>query len=663
MLSFDIEYEKGHIKRLINDHTDSRIFKVEGRGESGKTTILECMAWAFYLDSESITETSLKNYYNNFVSGADKQKLKFNIKTEFDGICTVASKEFQSSTPIVKINDIEQSSGRVRDKFFVFFDSIKTPEMQAREYVNECERYYHSIRGDLTKFHSFCLKQQQEIDQYDHVERNLQEEIKKKGEADEKLKGIKKRKEEIISERKAIESELEYRKFPEIQANLEFLKQALKDKKGKNKEKSVEKEADTAASAGFIAAKNDFQKWVKNLELLDDYSKIQRRLNLPALKVQAKFEEIRLYQKALRAAKALAERNEKHLLDDPGYLKSENIDKLFRLIRNEGLNDFLKKEYPDIYNQMASELKKTQPLREKLEVSRVDIQFCKDSDSVFQIYLETAKVVQDRSKRGGSVEVVDASESEESIKAKIDALVEEEKDLSKKNLAPNLKYKKLSDDSLSIEQSSLVSQEHQLQNDETLETRNLNTATENVAQYNIRKTNPPEYLKDRVKIEKLNSTLGHIVQKTQKMDMVLRTMSGSVKNQILDADQKKVVEDLNLFFGKSQKWILDDYEKREVEQVDLINKTFICKDGVVVPFTSNTSKILISGLVHRINNLPKNKKSILLIDEVSAIDPVNLQYIISLIKEKISTGQVYFAAITTPSGDTTDTKPRIISCD
>ena len=120
------------------------------------------------------------------------------------------------------------------------------------------------------------------------------------------------------------------------------------------------------------------------------------------------------------------------------------------------------------------------------------------------------------------------------------------------------------------------------------------------------------------------------------------------KSQNLNSDERQIAKDVGKYFGKYQIDIVHNYKTRRVKEIDLINGEYILDDNTSVNFRTNSGKILINTLLARIRNLPTNKKSVLLIDEVSPLDSNNIELLQKEIKKKIESGNVIFAVIVVP---------------
>ena len=147
-----------------------------------------------------------------------------------------------------------------------------------------------------------------------------------------------------------------------------------------------------------------------------------------------------------------------------------------------------------------------------------------------------------------------------------------------------------------------------------------------------------------------------------KLGSVKSTMLKIKDCKTLTEEEDKIAKSIGVFFGSLQHEVMDNFELKKIKEIDLVRQAYTLDDGSLVYFRSNTGKILFNTLMGKIRSLPNEKKSILLIDEVSPLDEVSINILQNELKKGVKDGRILLAAIAVPGGKFNDTKPHIVEC-
>ena len=144
----------------------------------------------FYLDPEEIKDESLRDYYTGFFNQDQKQKVKFSAEMKQEGLHIISNKNMEEMQPSVKINDERKNANYLRDKFHVYFDSIKSPKDQAKDYKAECGRQIETLEQIVDSFYTYISNLDSKIEDYGKAEEEIQKRKKSLEEAKKKLEKI-----------------------------------------------------------------------------------------------------------------------------------------------------------------------------------------------------------------------------------------------------------------------------------------------------------------------------------------------------------------------------------------------------------------------------------------------------------------------------------------
>jgi len=661
MLDIKIDYEKGakgtvaYTTKKLNLKTDYRIFRIEGRNGSGKTLILEALAMGFCLNPDSIHDESLRKLYLDFCNGNLDQKIDFDINMNYGTDKVNCSKIKSSKIPTVKINNAVRIPTFVRNKYYIFFDSIKDPEKQSEEYLKDVEGILNSLRLDIENLQLYIGGIHNENSRYDNSKKIIDKWKADKTSA-EKAQG--KIKDEITKYTKLRDAltkgwwkykrEREEKEISKLQKQQEELRSLQKEGKRKSKEAQN-------ASTEILNAHLEFLRKLKEAESVLNTDK-ERFDYIAEVKGYNKTKQYESLPGRLERSRLDLEISLNKIRNDEKYGDLEFYRKLQRFV-SENLVEF-QKRYPKFFEDVQKEYNKLSNIakdEDKLNECLEAITTLKDDLNTF---LETVKKGEEL--KGSSIEFDSGSRNVSN------ELSEIEIQLESRNMELNKAKVKLNDlGMLSAEELTILKRYNEkdlyneLNNAEKMLTNLIAEDDENrkTIEFSKEKLSEIEGMKEPAHYDKMKEILeirdsiGKIISQIRKGGSTVEKLIAKDSN--LSKDDEHFAKELGLYLASVQKEIIFNPEKSEkpvkVKQIDLIHQAYVLEDGSHAPFKTNTGNILINTLIGKIRSLPANRKSILLIDEISPLDGYSRELLEKEISNQVKEGNVLLAVISIPS--------------
>lgn len=684
-----IDYEKNqkdtaaYISRKFDICSKSPLFRIEGSNGCGKTLILETIAYAMSLDPEKIHDDWLRRFYLDYCEGNYNQNVSFNLDFRLNGVEVIAQKEKSSKTTSVKVNGQSRNSLFIQEKFPIFFDSIKSPEKQAQEYLKDVNIFVIEIGDSLDKFHTHLNKKLRAIKEYLDAEKKLEEN-------ENRLK-------ELQLERKELESKIKTNNY--LIEMLKYLKLNIEKNKIYEDIKYITKQIETYEEEKNNKSKierkyNQLSK--KYSEALANYHNACSQLfdqhgfleRLKAIKIDdemlqavfklrqsIRYEEFRGYINVINVI-IYKFQNEKSIYEKNFNLKEIKFYEDFHNFIKTHFSEFFKL-YPKIYQEIE---------KKYLEISKYS-QNINEFDSI----LDNLNKLKDTMNK-----LYDLAENKEYIvRVKEDNLSEIDfsseifklkKELENKQFELNNKNNEINSinydliktqvnidvSALEIECNTIEKinekldiynlNKQKLRNELDITDRDIRNAEANRQDYLRQKENPPPYINERNFLLKMEQSIGSIIYYLTRMKNVIKKLLDH--SITLDDSEKNIAVKLGQYLATIQKNIYVDPLKSntplKIKEIDLINNAYILEDGSSYPFQSNTGNVLINTLIGKIRSLDEGKYNILLIDEVSPLDSNNLELLEKEILNQIKQRKVFLAAIAIPGNKYSDNVPHIV---
>ncbi len=668
MLNLTIDYQKNekdriaHISKHIKVDSQSPLFRIEGVNGSGKTLILETIALGFNLEPKQIHDEWLKKFYTDYIKGNYAQKTEFTLESTFSGYYIESKKMPDALIPTVKVDNQLKTSDFIQNNFPIFFDSIKSPEKQSEEYLNDARLFIKTLQNDVEEIYRCLANEKSENNRYADSEQTLKKYSDKKANAESAKQRITEETRNnnlyitrLEYSKLLIEKNILLKRIDELKNKQHQLELLKKDQRAREREKKRASQENNDAKTLFT---NAYAALV-----VDPY---WGELDFLAPLPKCEYGELPPYISKIESHISRINESIQKLKGQADY-NSVKFYKAFISFINDYFKEFCNR-YPQLYDEVTKQYEKLSQIANKendlLETRKKLLQLKESLEKLYATANDKSDLINEISQSNkydginGQLykierELTQANELICQKNGEIQKLLENSK--SEINALPITDLSQIVKDL--DERKSKAST---LVNDFDTAVQTIRESTAIIAETQNRKA--PRYFNYKEKIEKLTSETGNIISYLEKMDAVIEKLLNHDKN--LNAAQTSIANKLGLYFASVQKNILLAPSQSEtiieVAQIDLINNAYILKDGSKAPFQTNTGNILINTLIGKIRSLTPGKKHILLIDEVSPLDWRHLELLENEMLLQIKQGNILFAAIAVPGAKYDDDCPHIV---
>jgi predicted house-cleaning noncanonical NTP pyrophosphatase (MazG superfamily) len=171
----------------------------------------------------------------------------------------------------------------------------------------------------------------------------------------------------------------------------------------------------------------------------------------------------------------------------------------------------------------------------------------------------------------------------------------------------------------------------------------------------------PEYYEREQKIKVLYETVFKLKGKAARWMEILRNPESAKEqynkeqeNQVFGkADYKKFISAVGEYLGSQFEPIPFDYKQHNVKFFDIERNVFITREDREIHIANlSQGQSKITSLTGSFRKMDPNKKKIVLIDEISELDPQNLENVKETLKDKLEEGSLLLAVLVRPSSET-----------
>ena len=315
----------------------------------------------FYLDPNDIKDDSLKDYYNGFINQDQKQKFRFSAELQNDGLTIVSNKTFGEKQPEIKVNGERKAMNQIRDKFYVYFDSIKSPKKQADEYKSECKDEIDYIEKNVDNFHNYISIIENKINDYIKAKDTINEKRKKLENAEKILEEIKIKKPKISNELEHLKKLKIALRVNELNSEIDSLHKDLEEINKKIKNEKIESKNEKAATKEVTEAHTQYLNLINKLDRVAIPTEFPKDTKfLFQLKTNSSLKELEDAKKNLVRTKTELSQQLNKLKDSTDYVKLTFINRLRKFISENMIN--FKKTYPEFYDKIEGDYKKLKDL-------------------------------------------------------------------------------------------------------------------------------------------------------------------------------------------------------------------------------------------------------------------------------------------------------------
>jgi len=663
MFEFRISYlEKGYHKEGdipfsfppagIDDKIDGNLIEIEGRNGTGKTTLLNVLALALgYLDQEKELETkpALKH---KLLQLHENYSLEYYFRLSCEKPATIDLRIQRAKGQNFKcwLNSKPIGLDTLNEKFDIVFLTEDDPKKVVNASIGKLRRYFNSLEKGTGSLQTKLIKHLQEIEEFREFKEKENEMIKDIETYTSAINKKKKDFEEMAEKLKNLQ------KKNEIGEKLRLLSEKDKITRDYTKLKKTYERLCTKKDTDI--ARSLYRERTKLGYLNSEIKKVDRRIRQICDSLRdhgTQLDEKKLQNNDYSELNALNEKMRPKKKKET--VTMQMIDELLDLLRHH-----LDKEIVPIIKRTVAETRK--------ELLKLKAQLA--SDRVFallrtlnQTMREKKKATQDFEKKQTKISdlvqrniaLKDIDEIQKAyLKAEekyLDLQVASNEDRTK--LLSQWKEVSLFEGDPESIQDKLNELEIDIGTQETLKTK----YSEKLGLLRANSTGKPKYYEKEQEIKDLYQTVFRLRGNTARWMEILR--NPEIAKEQLDkaeearfgiAEYNKFVRAVGEYLGNQFEPIPFDYKQHNVKFFDIEQNVFITREDREIHIANlSQGQSKITSLTGSFRKMDPNKKKIVLIDEISELDPQNLENVKKTLKTKLEQGSLLLAILVRPSSE------------
>lgn len=661
MFEFRLSYlEKGYHREgdtpfvfppaSIDDKIDGNLIEIEGRNGTGKTTLLNVLALALgYLDQEKNLETkpALKHKLTRLHENTSLEYY-FRLSCEKPAAIDLRIQREKGQNLKCWLNSRPIGLDTLNDKFDIVFLTEDDPRKVVSASIGKLRLYFNNLEKGTGSLQAALIGHLQEIDGFRGF----------KGKEDELTKDIKTCTSTIEKKNSEFEELTEklakLKKKNEIGEKLKLLSEEDRITRSYTKLKKAYEQLCTKKDTDI--ARDLFRERTKLAYLDSEIKRIDRRVRQMCDSLReygVQLDEKKLQSNDYCELNALNEKMQPKKKKEA--VEMQMIDELLDLLRHH-----LDKEIvPVIKKTVAETRKELLKLKAQLASDRVFALLRVLNEAMSEKKKATQNFEKKETKISGLVQRnIALKDVDETQKAFLEA---EEKYLDLQVALNDDRTELLSQwkevslfegDSESI-QDKLNELEIDLGTQETLK----NKYSEKLGLLRANSAGKPEYYEREQEIKDLYQNVFGLRGNTARWMEILRNPEIAKDN--LDktegarfgiAEYSKFVRAVGEYLGNQFEPIPYDYKQHNVRFFDIERNIFITTEGREIHIANlSQGQSKITSLTGSFRKMDPNKKKIVLIDEISELDPQNLESVKKTLKSKLEQGSLLLAILVRPS--------------
>lgn len=673
---FKIDYSiwlngKHYTSSYPNDGTpDGNVFSLKGRNDNGKTTLLKIVAEAFGAsERENLT---ISNYLKRDISdiAVEENKLNYSLTLTYPDESTTVSIVYNGKEHRYKINERPVGKTEFMRQYAVLFEVREKMsdklDRHMQDVENRFEQYlnyisiYESKLGTLFEKVSNYEKSEESLNKARNSIRNIEGNIKNY----EKLKelyyqsylGAKKEYINYIYEKKTLE-------FQKMEAHSNDIKKKIQQakKSGRFSSKRGEKLLEESESLRdrITESKMTFQL-LTNPELKNEFTELSKNLKRLSDLTSITYEYLSSLSNFFQRVQGFVKEESKANTSSGHYKDEQELSFLKSLLE-------IIKEYSNIDLELPGSGKKLIELLKPLEDRYRELRsLLGRSDDLNALDKRSGELI-------SQIGRVSIKLKEYTDNDKQEAEVVEGEDLEELNRDLKITDKKLFE--LSKELSQIEDEYNGIPPDER---RNFRLDPGVVDDYNKSKK---DYEGIEYDIKEATTQLGVQRQYENKFKDIKKPRTHLTSQDIISLDGKIVnlknkfsnytskIKDINLskleqgevlekpdsdLFSKIGTYLANvveviyhEHKMLKVKKIDFHNRLYVLEDGSTVKTsTVGSGHSSLNAITSRMKNNFSGRKKILLIDEITDMDPGVKSFLIDEVKKQISSGESVLALLT-----------------
>jgi len=663
MFEFKISYlERGYHKEGdtpfsfapagIDDKIDGNLIEIEGRNGTGKTTLLNVLALALgYLDQEKELETkpALKH---KLMQLHENSSLEYDFRLSCEKPATIDLRIQRAKGQNSKcwLNSRPIGLDTLNEKFDIVFLTEDDPKKVVNASIGKLRRYFNSLEKGIGSLQTALIKHLQEIDDFRDFQEKESEMIKDIETCTSTIDKKKKDFEKLAEELKKL------KKKNEIGEKLRLLSE--KDKITRDYKKLKKTYEQLCTKKDTDIARDLYRERTKLNYLNSEIKKIDRRIKQICDSLReygTQLDEKKLQNNDYWELNALNEKMQPKKKKEA--VEMQMIDELLDLLRHH-----LDKEIVPIIKKTVAETRR--------ELLKLKAQLA--SDRVFALLRALNQTVRGKKK---------ANQDFEKKEKKISDLVQKNialrdiDETQKEFLKAEEKYLDLQA-ALNEDRTELLSQWEEVSlfegdpesiqdklNDLEIEIGTQETLrikySEKVGLLRANSTGKPKYYEKEQEIKDLYQTVFRLKGNTARWMEILRNpelakeqLAKTEESRFGIAGYNKFVRAVGEYLGNQFEPIPFDYKQHNVKFFDIERNVFMTSEDREIHIANlSQGQSKITSLTGSFRKMDPDKKKIVLIDEISELDPQNLENVKKTLKTKLEQGSLLLAILVRPSSE------------
>lgn len=674
MIEYDYTLERNEEDDVVTytprfSQNMENLVEIQAPNSSGKSTLLNAVALAFYgYDNENIDQ-ELRSEIKNLVE-MPHQDIEFEIELEDEDCRIVSKKDQDSKRP--KVRDLSGETDRpltkeeFRDRFSLIYDIPNNPLNRIKELSKRAEDELYAIEKQLHEFQKYVNGVVEEIDEQLDPE-ELESFKEKRSDLSEEYEDLKK-KEEELKEKLKLKEKFTYTRFvDEYRKKLNEIKKKIEKLEGEGTDKKD-------LSSLMKDFNEDLQKLRKlhnetvslSLELFkdDEVSELTSLSLDPGKESNYKFDPDT--DEILSSFNQKVKKEIDEIEQSDEYVEYKFYDELVNTLRkymdrdvdlpiSESLEDFTKgildeMEEKEEVNNRKSKLKQ---LTNNLEVIEEDIQAIrKNYTKELRKRDEEEDIAGEESRR----RLEQLRSQETNYEEKLEEYMQRYAQVNSPEMGEIREKDEEGKIGLWWEQ-----EEEKLRNDieekkdklEELEEReeelkhNIDELDDLIEE--MEEKEPHKYKEHEEDLIELSEIVGKVLSEIKTYKEYTESIQD--KEEIKDEEEQKYFNALFSYLGDRMGIVKHDDAKFTVEKVNLVEEKIKTEEGKVIRFSDFGTGQSQSAYLKSVLNTSDDRKVIALIDEVAMMDSESLDQVYEKLREMKSEGKLLLGIVVRKSNE------------
>jgi energy-coupling factor transporter ATP-binding protein EcfA2 len=641
----------------IDSKISANLIEIEGRNGSGKTTLLNCLALAMgYLDHEKDLETkpALKQKLQNLCKNPTLEYY-FRICCEKPEPIDLIIERLKGQVATCCLNDKYIDLDVINRKFDVVFLTEDDPKKVVNASIGKLSKYFNELEKGVGSLQSVVIKYLRKIDEFNDFKKKEADILKDIDSCSNEIKIKKHEHEKLVTKLKQLEMKNEIKGKLKLLNEERQITSEYNDLKKKYDQVKDKKDADIIRS--LYKERSNLDKVNAELNKIDDQIKtVCDSLDHHGIRLDKK----KLLQNDYGELNELNKRMQPKKKEET--IKLRMIDDLTTLF-----NQYLDNDIVPLNNKTVRETRSDLlRLKAQLAADRVFALLTTLNNIMNQkmIALSEFDKVQDK--------IVTLSNKSKALKEIEDIqkayMQAEERYLALQVIRGENREALLSKwHELSLIDGDPVGTQHKVHeleiSKETQETL-LIKYKEKLRLLQENSTAKPRCYEKETQLKSLYGAIFKLRENTAQWTGILDNPE-LAKNQF-DQEEKsgfglseyaKFVKAVGEYLGSQFEPIPFDYRQHDVKFFDIERNVFITAEDREIHIANlSQGQSKITSLTGSFKKMDPSKKKIVLIDEISELDPQNLEDVKKTLKQKLDEGSLLLAVLARPSSEMTRIK-------